>query len=662
MIISAIGRCAIFLHIATQGTLVHAASFRGVAGGGSDDHHHHRTLQDICADLKNNACGDGCSWIQGGCVPAQSPMTPTPTAPPTPSPFASPTPPGMGYCSNDGTSRCWSTSECPCAAAQQSPQVFDRRHLQVCSPATKRNDCRKISGCDWVDNLCISSTPAPTPSPTPCACLGLGPTGSTSSPSLAPSDQPTNPPTPYPSVSPTNQPTLTPTDQPTKSTPIPTPSPTNPPTISQTQTYCGCPQCTTAIWNTVACSGSECYTCGDRISFKQTFEGGSSTESEACAFVSNEFPDGPCGPECNSETCIASDPTSVPTSNPTTAEPTKSPSAVTPSPTTPSPTEQFFCGCSACTTDVWNSNACNGSECYTCGSRISWLQSADGGSKTEVDACTQVSSEFSNDECGPACNPLLCNPEYLDEPDAAKLIWNDEFDVDGSPDSTKWDYDFGDGCDKGICGWGNAEQQAYTNDPSNVNITDGILRISAKSSSSGYTSTRMVTRGKHVFKYGRIQFRASVENCQALGTWPALWMLPENWEYGGWPRSGEIDVMETVGHEADKFFGTVHTEAYNHGINTEKGGGSSNSKSDWHVFEIDWQVDNIRFAIDQQVYYQFTPENVGDYTQWPFDKDFHLLMNIAVGGSWGGSQGVETTAFDGDGQYMEVDWVRVYSS
>lgn len=122
-----------------------------------------------------------------------------------------------------------------------------------------------------------------------------------------------------------------PTDQPTKATPNPTPPPTNPPVPEQT--YCGCPQCTAAIWNTDACDSSGCYTCGGRITFKQSFEGGSLPESEACAFVSNEFPGGPCGPVCNPESCVSESPTKTPTLNPTTLEPTKSPSIPTTSPT-----------------------------------------------------------------------------------------------------------------------------------------------------------------------------------------------------------------------------------------------------------------------------------------------------------------------------------------
>ena len=116
----------------------------------------------------------------------------------------------------------------------------------------------------------------------------------------------------------------------------------------------------------------------------------------------------------------------------------------------------------------------------------------------------------------------------LENPDPSKLIWSDEFNVDGAPDSDKWDYDLGDGCNIGLCNWGNGEVAYYTKSPSNVVVSNGVLRITAKKESGfslPYTSTRMVTRGLHSFKYGRIQFRASLAKCKAVGTWPALWMV-----------------------------------------------------------------------------------------------------------------------------------------
>lgn len=143
------------------------------------------------------------------------------------------------------------------------------------------------------------------------------------------------------------------------------------------------------------------------------------------------------------------------------------------------------------------------------------------------DSCKQVGEEFPLDKCGPACNPSLCNKLPLDDPDPSTLIWSDEFNVDGPPDPLKWGYDLGDGC-PGLCNWGNGEQAYYTALPGNVNISNGVLRIAAKKESGyslPYTSARIVTRGLHSFKYGRIQFRASLAKCKAVGTWAALWMV-----------------------------------------------------------------------------------------------------------------------------------------
>lgn len=133
---------------------------------------------------------------------------------------------------------------------------------------------------------------------------------------------------------------------------------------------------------------------------------------------------------------------------------------------------------------------------------------------------------------------------YVEDADPAKLVWSDEFEVNGSPDATKWTYDIGGG------GWGNGELQYYTDRLDNVYIRDGILHIRAVKevfAENGFTSTRMVSRGLGDWKYGRFQARARLQNCTGRGTWPAIWMLPTDWAYGGWPSSGEIDILEHVG-------------------------------------------------------------------------------------------------------------------
>lgn len=335
---------------------------------------------------------------------------------------------------------------------------------------------------------------------------------------------------------------------------------------------------------------------------------------------------------------------------------------------------QYFCGCLECIYDVWSSPACDDSastDCFSCGSRITWLQ---GMAETERSACIKVSEEFPS-VCGPFCNPLVCSPSpptpapslpRLDEPDSSKLIWSDEFDIDGAPDPTKWTYDIGDGCSQGLCGWGNSEFQYYTDSPDNVIVENGLLRISAKRDLNWrygreYTSARLVSRGEQAFRFGRIRLRARVNGCTAKGIWAALWMLPDAISHTGWPDGGEIDLMEYVGYKPNTFHGSAHTKEFNFKNGTQTTAEITKSETEWHIFEIDWQVDKIRFAVDKELYLEFAPNDVKNAAEWPFNENFHLIMNIAVGGDWGAMGGVDQAAFEGDGQYMEVDWVRAYS-
>jgi len=234
-----------------------------------------------------------------------------------------------------------------------------------------------------------------------------------------------------------------------------------------------------------------------------------------------------------------------------------------------------------------------------------------------------------------------------------QLVWSDEFDYEGTPDTSKWNYDFGGH------GWGNNELQYYTSRLENVRVGEGVLTIEAIKEyfqGTNYTSTRIISKNKGDWLYAKIEVRAKLPS--GRGTWPAIWMLPTDWEYGDWPRSGEIDIMEHVGYEQGTVHGTVHTEAYNHSIGTQVGDQLliSDCSDEFHVYWIEWTTDIIDFYIDDIKYFTFL--NTGqDYTKWPFDKRFHLLMNIAVGGSWGGAQGVDDGIFP---QTMEIDYVRVY--
>lgn len=231
--------------------------------------------------------------------------------------------------------------------------------------------------------------------------------------------------------------------------------------------------------------------------------------------------------------------------------------------------------------------------------------------------------------------------------------WADEFDYNGLPDASKWGYDIGGS------GWGNNELEYYTNSIDNASVANGKLTITAKKEvkeNRNYTSARLVSRGKGDFLYGRFEIKAKLP--AGKGTWPAIWMLPTEWAYGDWPKSGEIDIMEHVGYDPDVVHITAHTEAYYFKIGTQKSATKkiSNATTAYHVYRMDWTPYALRGYIDDQLIFQFANEGKG-YAVWPFDKKFHLLLNIAVGGDWGGAQGMDDSIYPVS---MDVDYVRVY--
>tara|TARA_X000000950_G_scaffold206499_1_gene248420 strand:+ start:40 stop:888 length:849 start_codon:yes stop_codon:yes gene_type:complete len=238
------------------------------------------------------------------------------------------------------------------------------------------------------------------------------------------------------------------------------------------------------------------------------------------------------------------------------------------------------------------------------------------------------------------------------------IIWQDEFDQD-SLDLTKWSHETGGH------GWGNNELQYYTDSDSNSYVENGNLVLKAEvvpqgiGSSRGlryYSSARLRTYGKGDWKYGRIEVKAKVASGQ--GIWPAIWMLPTDWLFGGWPSSGEIDIMEHVGYDLGVVHGSVHTEAYNHKINTQRSSAKkiTNVDTEFHVYSIIWDKDMISFFIDDVQYFLFENDQQGNYKTWPFDQRFHLLINIAVGGDWPGNPN-NSTNFP---RTMLIDYVRVY--
>lgn len=232
-------------------------------------------------------------------------------------------------------------------------------------------------------------------------------------------------------------------------------------------------------------------------------------------------------------------------------------------------------------------------------------------------------------------------------------VWQDEFDYTGLPDSAKWGYDIGGH------GWGNNELQYYTRSINNARVADGRLTITARKEvmeGKNYTSARLVSKNKGDFLYGSIEVRAKLPS--GRGTWPAIWMLPTDWAYGGWPASGEIDIMEHVGYDPNRVLFSIHTEAYNHIKGTQKSGERNipTAMTEFHLYRVDWTPDSIKGYFDNEQVFSFANEQKGPAT-WPFDKRFHLLLNLAIGGNWGGQKGVDDTIFPAR---FEIDYVRVY--
>ena len=234
-----------------------------------------------------------------------------------------------------------------------------------------------------------------------------------------------------------------------------------------------------------------------------------------------------------------------------------------------------------------------------------------------------------------------------------KLVWSDEFDKNGLPDSTKWNYDTGGD------GWGNNELQYYTsNRAQNARVDSGLLVIEARKEDmkgNKYTSARLVSKGKGDWTYGRFEIRARLP--KGVGTWPAIWMLGSATPLE-WPDDGEIDIMEHVGFNHGQIHASVHTKKYYHSIGTQKTAITQvpDCSEAFHVYAMEWDKETITVFVDDRPYFKFRNEHTGK-DAWPFNKPCYLLLNIAVGGNWGGQKGVDETIWP---QKMEVDYVRVY--
>lgn len=238
------------------------------------------------------------------------------------------------------------------------------------------------------------------------------------------------------------------------------------------------------------------------------------------------------------------------------------------------------------------------------------------------------------------------------------LVWNDEFNYNGLPDSTKWNYETGGN------GWGNNEKQYYMKKSiQNSLVHNGILHIIAnkkKIETSNYSSAKLTTYQRFELQYGKIDVMAKLP--AGKGTWPAIWMLPENYNKGieAWPLCGEIDIMEHVGKEPNIIHTSLHSKLYNHIIGTQV---TYFRKLDdvfntFHKYSIEWSEKYIKFYIDDKLFfesYKGQDGRVSTNEGWPFDKPYYLILNLAIGGNWGGE--IDDSIFPAE---MQIDYVRIY--
>jgi beta-glucanase (GH16 family) len=277
-----------------------------------------------------------------------------------------------------------------------------------------------------------------------------------------------------------------------------------------------------------------------------------------------------------------------------------------------------------------------------------------------------------DDAAAPAIPTAASGPPRAD-PTAAgsggwQLIWADEFDGPAGtpPDPARWRYALGDGTAESIAGWGNQELESYTDDPANA-ATDGDsnLSISALESDGSlkcwygacrYTSARLLTADRFEFAFGRVEAR--LQTAPGAGLWSALWMLGTDIDTVGWPRSGEIDIMEHVGRDPNKLFGTLHGPGYSgnagYGATIDLPAPLSDG---FHVYAIEWEPGHIVWTVDGERYHEATPDDVAP-DAWAFDHEFYLLANLAVGGGLGGPVRADTVF---PARYL-IDYIRVYQA
>lgn len=233
------------------------------------------------------------------------------------------------------------------------------------------------------------------------------------------------------------------------------------------------------------------------------------------------------------------------------------------------------------------------------------------------------------------------------------LAWSDEFDTGISPAASKWTYDLGSG------GWGNNELQTYTSNQENIKVTNGQLTIQAlyNAKKKKYTSARIKTLGNFGWQYGRVDIRAQLPT--GIGSWPAIWMLPTGAKYGSaYLANGEVDIMEEVGADQNEIVGSAHSLSYNPSLGTTRHGVYyvTGANTAFHIYTLEWSPDYLSYQVDGVEFKRVVNDHTG-YQSWPYDQPFYLIINLAVGGSWGGYKGVDKTSLPWQ---FKIDYVRVY--
>ena len=263
----------------------------------------------------------------------------------------------------------------------------------------------------------------------------------------------------------------------------------------------------------------------------------------------------------------------------------------------------------------------------------------------------------SDDDCCSDTDTDATPPPQAEELTAADregLVWNDEFDQ-STLDTSKWNFQTGDGTAEGIPGWGNGEEQTYTNRTQNLQLENGFLKITARKESlqgKSYTSARINTQDKFSFQYGRIVVRAKLP--KIAGTWPAVWMLGDNYSNVGWPRCGEIDFIEQNGQEKDKIIGTSHwfDEGSSNNAKYSTTLDFPNLTESFQKYTLVWNEAYIRMFVGSAKYYEIALNDT-----LPFDQPFFLLINLAMGGALGGN--INSTFLQED---FLIDYIRVYEN